>query len=264
MGTLDGTRIGYVALSLTNYNSTSRPAISAGSLIEVAGTLFRFSTEEAISTAGITSTAENVYYIRLVPSSSECSAQFSTTAGVWREDLQGYYQSTTSNDRVLGATYFTGSDYISKHIYSFGGVDNKTAIFATANSTTVSLSSLTSKITGFTASIDLMDEWSTTNDSFTVVHTGHYDISFEMQSSVYAMPQGVFRVYVAKNGSTLKESFCCFYNAASTIYLWANLSAQVLDYSTSGSVYEFYSGEVSYASSLYSRYARHYVKIKQV
>ena len=117
MGTLDGTRTGYLALSLTNYNSTSRPAIAAGSLVEVAGTLFRFSTEEIISTASVTSTAANMHYIRLVPSSSECSAQFSTTVSVWRDDLQGYYYSTSSNDRVVGYAYFTGADYIHKNIY---------------------------------------------------------------------------------------------------------------------------------------------------
>jgi len=117
METIDATRTGYIALSLTEYDSTARPEIAGGSLVEVAGALFRFSTTEAISTAGVTSTAAQMYYIRLVPTSSQCSAQFSTTASAWREDLQGYYHSTTSNNRVVGATYFTGADYTSKAIY---------------------------------------------------------------------------------------------------------------------------------------------------
>jgi len=119
MGTLDGTRTGYIALSLTNYNSTSRPAISAGSQVEVAGALFRFSTEEAISTASVTSTATNTYYIRLVPSSSECTVQFSTAAPVWREDLQGWYQSTASANRYAHFTMqFSAGDYINKSEFS--------------------------------------------------------------------------------------------------------------------------------------------------
>ncbi len=52
MSAVDAGRVGSMALSLTEYNSTGRPAIAGGSLVEVAGTLFRFSTEEPISTAG--------------------------------------------------------------------------------------------------------------------------------------------------------------------------------------------------------------------
>ena len=117
METIDATRTGYIALSLTEYDSTARPEIAGGSLVEVCGALFRFSTTEAISTTGVTSTAAQMYYIKLVPTSSQCSAQFSTTASAWREDLQGYYHSTTSNNRVVGATYFTGADYTGKTIY---------------------------------------------------------------------------------------------------------------------------------------------------
>jgi len=117
METIDATRTGYIALSLTEYDSTVVPAIAGGSLVEVAGSLFRFSTTEAISTTGVTSTAAQMYYIRLVPTSSQCSAQFSTTASAWREDLQGYYHSTTSNNRVVGGTYFTGADYLNKALY---------------------------------------------------------------------------------------------------------------------------------------------------
>ena len=117
METIDATRTGYIALSLTEYDSTARPAIAGGSLVEVAGSLFRFSTTEAISTTGVTSTAAQMYYIRLVPTSSQCSAQFSTTASAWREDLQGYYHSTTSNNRVVGEAYFTGVDYTGKIVY---------------------------------------------------------------------------------------------------------------------------------------------------
>jgi hypothetical protein len=116
MTTVDGDRTGYVALSLTEYASTSRPEISGGSIIEVAGALFRFSTTEAISTASVTSTAAQFYYIEIAPTSSQCSAQFSTTVSVWREDLQGYYQSTISNNRHIGKTYFTGADYTVKNM----------------------------------------------------------------------------------------------------------------------------------------------------
>jgi len=115
MATVDGDRVGYSAISLTEYLSTSRPAIAGGSLIEIAGALFRFSTTEAISTAGVTSTAAQYYYIRFSPSSSECSVGFSTTEPTWRTDLQGLYHSTISADRCLDRKiYFDGTDYIYK------------------------------------------------------------------------------------------------------------------------------------------------------
>lgn len=112
MGTVDATRTGYIALSLTEYDSTARPAIAGGSLVEMAGALFRFSTEEAISTAGILSTVAQYYYVKFSPSSSQCTANFSTTAPVWRSDLQGLYHSTISNNRCLPVkVYFDGLDY---------------------------------------------------------------------------------------------------------------------------------------------------------
>ena len=133
METIDATRTGYIALSLTEYDSTARPEIAGGSLVEVAGALFRFSTTEAISTSGVTSTAAQMYYIRLVPTSSQCSAQFSTTASAWREDFQGYYHSTTSNNRVVGATYFTGADYTGKVIYEDNGIRRQNIVYGTVS-----------------------------------------------------------------------------------------------------------------------------------
>lgn len=117
--------IGAGAISITNYDSTIRPALAAGSIVDVAGNLFEFSTENAISTAGVTSTAACYYYIQLIPSSSECSVQFSTVTPTWRIDYQGYYENSTSVNRVIGETYFTGIDYVDKNIYFSRGVMEK-------------------------------------------------------------------------------------------------------------------------------------------
>jgi hypothetical protein len=113
---------GALAISLTNYGSYSRPDIAQWSIAEVAGNLFRFSTENVISTTGVTSTSACDYYIKLVPSSSECSAQFSTVVPTWRTDYQGYYENSTSANRVIGEVYFSGADYINKTIYYARGI----------------------------------------------------------------------------------------------------------------------------------------------
>jgi hypothetical protein len=161
METIDATRTGYIALSLTEYDSTARPEIAGGSLVEVAGALFRFSTTEAISTAGVTSTAAQMYYIRLVPTSSQCSAQFSTTASAWREDLQGYYHSTTSNNRVVGATYFTGADYTAKTLYIDNSLRRQMVVHGSGSVTlsTVyqAISTITVPMTGYVKSINNID-----------------------------------------------------------------------------------------------------------
>lgn len=115
---LDGTRMGFNAISLTNYSTTSVPAIAAGSQVEIAGSLYKFSSEEPISTTNVTSTANATWYIELVPSSSIVSAQFSTTTPAWREDYYGYYTSTSSLNKVIGETLKQSSLYISKNIYS--------------------------------------------------------------------------------------------------------------------------------------------------
>lgn len=122
IGVVDYGLLGTLALSLTNHTSTNRPSVAAGSLAEVAGNIFKFSTENSISTTGVTSTAACYYYINLVPSSSECSAQFSTVVPTWRTDYQGYYENSTSVNRVVGETYFNGSDYVNKKIYFARGV----------------------------------------------------------------------------------------------------------------------------------------------
>lgn len=106
---MDGTRRGHDSISLTNMSTTSVPAIAAGGQIEIAGSLYQFSTEEAISTTGVTSTADATWYVRLTASSSEVSAAFSTVAPTWREDYSGWYFSTASADRYLKYDMYVSS-----------------------------------------------------------------------------------------------------------------------------------------------------------
>lgn len=127
--------IGALSLSLTNYLSTTRPSITAGSIVEVAGDLFEFSTENSISTTGVISTSACDYYIKLVPSSSECSAQFSTVVPTWRTDYQGYYENSTSVNRVIGEVYFTGTDYVDKRLYYGDNIMKTDVVFGLLVST---------------------------------------------------------------------------------------------------------------------------------
>lgn len=139
METIDADRMAKIdSISLTNMSTTSVPAIEGNSVVEIANSVYRFSTEEAISTSNIASTAAMTYYVELVPSSSQVSAQFSSDTPAWRSDYQGFYTSTTSANRNIGFTYFDGTNYNDKFMMKWhGGVylDNKIYVNNATDST---------------------------------------------------------------------------------------------------------------------------------
>ena len=158
---VDYSMVGVCALSLTNYTSSTLPLIARDSIVEVAGNVFEFSTGNSISTTGVTSTVACDYYIKLVPSSSECSAQFSTVVPVWRTDYQGYYENSTSVNRVVGEMYFNGVDYIDKKLYYSRGIMKKNYVFGvstftmsggTSTTITVPMDGYVRELTGVTIS----------------------------------------------------------------------------------------------------------------
>lgn len=117
METIDADRMAKIdSISLTNMSTTGIPAIEAASVVEIANSVYRFSTEEPISTSNIASTATMTYYVELVPSSSQVSAQFSSDTPAWRSDYQGFYTSTTSANRNIARTDFDGTNYNDKAI----------------------------------------------------------------------------------------------------------------------------------------------------
>lgn len=81
---------GWMALSLTNIDNTSEPAVAAGSAVEVGGTVYAFDIEEAITGWGGISNSEDVW-IKVVPSGSSITAAFTTTPPTWSDAKQGWY-----------------------------------------------------------------------------------------------------------------------------------------------------------------------------
>lgn len=106
---LQSVRRGYDETSLTNYSTQALPAIAAGSCCEIGGALYKFSTEEPISTTNVTSTSNCTYFVELVASSSTVSARFSTVTPVWREDYNGWYESTALVYRTIAEMEKYGS-----------------------------------------------------------------------------------------------------------------------------------------------------------
>lgn len=108
------TRKGKHGIGLTNFTTGSVPQVASGSWAEVAGPLFRASTDESISGSA---TAGLINYVTLIPGGSGASAYvtptWSTTAPTWSDSYQGWYSGTT---RYVASCFYTGSEYIEKSI----------------------------------------------------------------------------------------------------------------------------------------------------
>ena len=92
--TTDKTFKGYHQLTLTEYGTSTVPAIAAGSAIECNGALYKFDTEEAISTTDpVTSAtvADGTVYVCIVPGATTATAAFTATAPTWSDSKQGWY-----------------------------------------------------------------------------------------------------------------------------------------------------------------------------
>jgi len=111
---LEYTRKGKLGLSLTNYDNDSLPAIAVGSWAEVAGSIYKWTSEEAISGSPVDSA---INYIKLVPGGSGDSAYVTATwtdVAPWWRAYQGYYQDTS---RYVAGCYYDGTNYLLKWIY---------------------------------------------------------------------------------------------------------------------------------------------------
>ncbi len=112
---LEKQRIGFLQLTLTNFASTSEPAIAAGSVVEVGGSLYVFSGDEAITGwSGVSN--ETDAYIKLVPGVGLMTAEFVEAAPTWSDSKQGWYNGI---DRyVAGLHRGAGAgDYEDKWVY---------------------------------------------------------------------------------------------------------------------------------------------------
>lgn len=112
-------RLSIIPLTLTNYDATTVPQIASGSVVEISGAIFQFSSNETITG---TPTDANINYIMLTVSGSgstqEVDASWTTTAPTWSDSKQGYYDATVAKRYVGGCFYLTsGTLYAAKWVY---------------------------------------------------------------------------------------------------------------------------------------------------
>ncbi len=125
---LEKQRIAKNQISLTNFANTSEPAIAAGSVVEVGGALYVFSSDEAITGwSGVSNDTDA--YIKLVPGVSLVTAEFVEAAPTWSDSKQGWYN---GNDRYVAGLHrgVSAAEYESKWIYqkSQDSVENVKAL----------------------------------------------------------------------------------------------------------------------------------------
>jgi len=106
-------RLGYQAISLTNYDNDLEPQIAAGSKVEIGGALFEAVSDENISGwAGISNSSH--VYIKLIVSGATATAEFTTDAPTWSTSKQGWYD---GDDRYIGGLYKDASgNYYNKFL----------------------------------------------------------------------------------------------------------------------------------------------------
>lgn len=113
-------RLGYQAISLTNFGNTSEPQIAAGSKVEIGSSLFEFTALESITGWSGIAVSSNVY-IKLTVSGSSVTASFTTTAPTWDTAKQGWY---SGSDRYIGGLWKdSAGNYSRKWIYPPNGLD---------------------------------------------------------------------------------------------------------------------------------------------
>jgi hypothetical protein len=210
--TEDASFIGKHNLTLTNMSTTSIPAIAAGSIIECNGALYKFSTEEAISTAGVTST-DGTYFIKVIPTSSQITAAFSTVAPVFRDSLQGWYESTSSNDRYAHfSVYSTGSSFKKAMMKPSGSRFFNMISALGYNSTQVGFFNFNSTVaSGSAIFYDFLSEISSENITFKT--SGFYSIraTFSLSAGAGgANNRGEGTVYINSTTATIEPSVLGF------------------------------------------------------
>ena len=104
-------------VSLTNWTNSTKPEISAGSIIEAGGSIYEITTDTAISG---TPSDGNVY-IKIIPSGDTATFQFTNTVPAWDSAKFGYYDTATDNKVLLLKMVKSGTSYTQKQVHDYEG-----------------------------------------------------------------------------------------------------------------------------------------------
>lgn len=133
---------GFLALSLTEYDTTAECEIAEGSIVEIAGALFEFTADEAITGwAGIGNS--NDVYVKCVVAGTAVTAEFTTTAPTYSTSKAGWYGTAgAALHRYVAKLYKDGAGaYTLKCLYR-GGPEIRSGMIGSGQVATANLAAL--------------------------------------------------------------------------------------------------------------------------
>jgi len=112
VGNAFGLLKGFLSVVITEYDTTDEPAIGINSLVEINGSIYKNTSEVAISGSISNGQWKDIL---LTPSGTTFTASYETrSSGVWSDTKQGLY---TGNNRVVACVYKNGAaEFVSKNI----------------------------------------------------------------------------------------------------------------------------------------------------
>ncbi len=101
-------------ISYTDFaNSSVNMSITTGSYFEVGGSGFYVTGDTAVGGTPAT----GLCYILATGATATATIAWTTTAPVWRDDLQGYYATIASSVRAIGGCNYIANSYNNRWIY---------------------------------------------------------------------------------------------------------------------------------------------------
>lgn len=101
---------GYIGINLSGLDTASAPTILDGSVVEVNGSIYQFTTAESFTGSIGSGTS---FWMTIVPAGTTVTAVFTASAPTWSDTKHGWYD---GNDRYIGwARRNAAGEYIYKH-----------------------------------------------------------------------------------------------------------------------------------------------------
>jgi len=149
---------GDMPLSLTNWDASStKPAIAAGSAIEIAGATYRFNSEAPI--LDITGVVAGTVHCGVQvndPVSGECTAFFINGVPGWRDDLNGWYNAEGTFRYTGHVMDWDGADaYTNKRMFTVDGPGGELVTVGAGGLVSAPSLELTSLPVGMSATITI-------------------------------------------------------------------------------------------------------------
>jgi len=217
--TLDAAYIGKHQVSLTEMTTTTVPAIAAGSLIEVNGSLLRSTTETAISTTDpVTSStvADGTVYIMI--DGTTLLPYFTATAPTWSDSKQGWYGTGgQANFRYLSFYMVKATAAYSQKAIIDGSflpvaVQEKkfsygVPAFSAVCDNSQTLGTNTIDLVNFDKELfDTAAAYDTGAKTYTIPVAGKYMISAWINVAANITGANVITLFLYKNGAQLKQT----------------------------------------------------------